>query len=226
MFSIKSFVTSYEIKKSKTDHNVPVVNGIHLHSMYDPLKEAYKLISRYEEKLKSNPKALVLGMGLSYHIKILKNILKKNHGKKAKIVVIDPNKDVFDDYLKSSKTEDVSYLITDKIDDLYSNKNFIDFLVESPTIIQHPASFNLYLSFYKSFLSYQSPTSLHEYIENIENKNMKEHLQTNLSYNSGITFHQYIESLRQSRRGLKKYDYILIALHEMNKKCSFKKVAK
>ncbi len=226
MFSIKKFVKSYEIKKSKTNHDIPVVNGVHLHSMYDPLKEAKDLICHYEEKLKNNPRAVVLGMGLCYHIKILKKILEKNHGVKGQIIVIDPNEYIFNDYLKSNKIENVSYLITDRINNIYSDKNFINFLVESPIIIKHSASFNLYHDFYKSFLSYKAPIFIHEYLDNIEDKSLKNHIQDTLSDDKKNTFHQYIETLRKSTRNFKKYDYMLIALYEMNKKYCFMKVDK
>ena len=217
MFSIKNFVKSYEIKKSKTDHNVPVINGIYLHSMYDPIKEAYELVESYKDKIRLNPNILVFGLGFGYHIKTLWDTLNDLHGPKAHLTILDPNKRTFDDYLKINKeTNNISYYITDQINECFNEKNFINFLIKSPTIIKHTASFELYHSFYKLFLSYQSPAYLQQYLNKIENESLKKNLSENLAGKSKISLHQYIEDLKKSRKCLNKYDHMLIALNEMN----------
>ena len=36
----------FQIKQSKNNLPIPIVNGVHLHSSYDPVKEAKKMISK------------------------------------------------------------------------------------------------------------------------------------------------------------------------------------
>ncbi len=43
-------ICSYEVKDSKTNLKIPVVNGVHLHSVYDPINEA-KLFAEKNEKI-------------------------------------------------------------------------------------------------------------------------------------------------------------------------------
>jgi hypothetical protein len=40
----------YEIKTSRNGLTVPVVNGIHLHSIYNPIKEAEAFATSFKEK--------------------------------------------------------------------------------------------------------------------------------------------------------------------------------
>ena len=39
-------IENYEIKTSRTEQKIPVVNGVHLHSIYNPFKEAEALIEQ------------------------------------------------------------------------------------------------------------------------------------------------------------------------------------
>lgn len=219
MFSIETFVERYEIKKSKTNHNVPVINGIHLHSMYNPIKEAEDLIFSHEEGLRKSPFALVLGLGMGHHLPILEDCLVKYHKKNIEISVIDPNRNVFNDYLKTTKFENdhkkIHYFIDDNVDSLYGSEKLVKFLTKIPTVIVHTPSFNLYSDFYKAFLSYTAPTSIHEYVHKISDSSLKKHLYSTLSDNPKMDLSLYIESLKNSTRDLKKYDYILIATKEI-----------
>ena len=219
MFSIQGFVKTYEIKKSKTNHDIPIINGVHLHSMYNPIKEAEDMVANHEEGLKSNPYALVLGLGMGHHLPIIESRLLECHKKRINISVIDPNRDVFDDYLKTigskNNSRNIHYFIDDDIGTLYESKELVKSLTEMPTLIVHSPSFNLYSNFYKSFLSYHAPTSIHEYIDKIVDSKLRKHLSSTISDNPKTDLKLYIEGLKKSTRNLKKYDHLLIAIKEM-----------
>ena len=55
-------ITSYEIKHSRTEQKVPIVNGVHLHSIYNPDKEAESLLNAQIENLKNKNEVLILGL--------------------------------------------------------------------------------------------------------------------------------------------------------------------
>ena len=219
MFSIEGLIKTYEIKKSKTNHDIPIINGVHLHSIYNPIKEAEDMVANHEESLKSNPCALVLGLGMGHHLPIIEGRLLKYHKKRIHISVIDPNRDVFDDYLKTieskNNSRNVHYFIDDDIDTLYESKELIKFLTRIPTLIVHSPSFNLYSDFYKSFLSYHAPKSIHEYVDKITDSKFRKHISSTISDNPKTDLKLYIEGLKKSSRSLEKYDHILIATKEM-----------
>ena len=68
-----------EVKKSKVETPVPVVDGIHLHSIYNPAKEAETFIGKYNENLSKQNSVLVLGLGFGYHVWQLESELRKHH---------------------------------------------------------------------------------------------------------------------------------------------------
>lgn len=54
--------------KSKTGHEVPVINGIHLHSRYGPIKEAAQCLKRDKAYFDKSRVIVVIGWGFAYHI--------------------------------------------------------------------------------------------------------------------------------------------------------------
>ncbi len=67
---------------------------VFLHSKYDPGKEAAQLVGR--KALKPGDMVLVLGFGLGYHVAEVLRVIGDN----AKVVVIEPNKEIFREALK------------------------------------------------------------------------------------------------------------------------------
>ena len=59
------------IKKSNSGHNIVTVGNTELHSSFNPVKEAYDLTQKYQDKLKIKNKILILGLGAGYHIQQL-----------------------------------------------------------------------------------------------------------------------------------------------------------
>ena len=218
MFSIQNFVKTYSIRPSKTGPYVPIVNDIPLHSLDNPVEEAQNLVDSYKKQLEKNPSALVLGLGFGYHIKELQQTLLTIHGLQSSLAIIDPCKCLFNDFSKhfssTNDTASISFFINESIDSLYKTQEVVEFLQKGPVIITHPPSFKLYNHFFKQFLSYQAPTSLHEYMDQINDKDLRKHLISTISDNPNTTLFQYAQSLHRQKRKLKKYDHLVLALHE------------
>jgi hypothetical protein len=80
---------NYQIKVAKSGHKIPVINDVHLHSSYDPIKEASAFIDKViKQPLQSN--YLILGLGFGYHIKELVSRLNQSNIK-PNLVIIEPN---------------------------------------------------------------------------------------------------------------------------------------
>ena len=169
--------------------------------------------------METHPLILVLGIGFGHHIEALQEALLKIHGSSFHLAIIDPCKDVFDDFLKqnpscNNNTGNITYHIDDNIDALYKKDTMIQFLQKGPGLIAHTPSFNLYNDFFKEFISYQAPTSIHEYVDQLNDKNLKQHLSTTL-YEKTTNLSEYTKNLDRQARELKKYDYLLLALREI-----------
>src|SRR4051812_17777421 len=74
---------------SKNGYRVPVINGISLCSMVDPLKEARKWFESYKDILNDFDHIFVLGIGGGFHIDVL---LQEIPG--TLITVIEKEKDI------------------------------------------------------------------------------------------------------------------------------------
>lgn len=170
---------NYELKMSKTGHPIPVVNGIHLHSIYNPVKEAEGVIEKYSEAIEKKHEYLVLGLGLGYHLKELVRRAKTHHGDNYKVLVIEPNARCFEDYKSHLDFDDsnVSYFISKTPNDIYSTKDVVSFLVRKPAVISHAASFNLHNLYFKDVLSYKAPKKVSEQFHLITNEDIRDLLQ-------------------------------------------------
>lgn len=168
-------ITSYEIKDSKVGLKIPVVNGVHLHSIYDPKKEAISFVEKNKELLDRSQWIVFLGMGFGYHIIEAHSYLKKK-GEDFKILVIEPNNQVYQDCVELSIKDPIDFIPYNgmQIDEIYSDRTLIDALLRKPSIIAHPASFNLYKNYFSEFLTYKSNNTVQELSKIIENKNLLE----------------------------------------------------
>ncbi len=189
----KTGINSYEIKTARTGDHVPVVNGVHLHSIYNPKKEAVNFVKKYEELLREKSNILVLGLGLGYHIKEIINFARQHHGDNFKIAVIEPNKKTYEYFKAYCKLEisdkNIQIYSEENIKKLYSDPTLISFLVNRPGVIAHTASFNLYKDFFKQYLGHQAQNSLEEISQIITDNTFKQYLENqiqNSDYNSFI----------------------------------------
>lgn len=150
-----------EIRKSKHGEDIPVVNGVFIHSAYNPIKEAEAFVENHLSTLRQKNNILVLGLGFGYHLDQILHHLNNFHPE-YRVVVIEPMLEMAEACAKvNGKNLKRTILLTDKeINDLYQNPNFIRFLMNKPGVIAHPASFNFHGEYFRNLLSYEAEQSL------------------------------------------------------------------
>lgn len=208
-FHLKTF----EVKTSKAGLSIPVVNDVHLHSAYDPMKEATTLIEKHHEAIKKNNKIIVFGLGYGYHIEVLLSEIKKYH-KNFEIYVIEPVYELFEGCrrLKRITDERVSIYAGHKIEVLYSDVNLVNYLSQKPTIIGHPASMNLHADYFKKFMSYEAPDYLVNVSNQLESNEIKRCFEKN---KPGTKYEDFIIELKNRKGKFHKSDYLILAVEEI-----------
>jgi hypothetical protein len=209
-------IISYEVKISKTELPIPVVNGVHLHSIYNPTKEAESLIQPQLNILKTKNEVLVLGLGFGYHVNLLAEELEKLHGDDFKIIVIEPNSQVSNECISNKLINSKNVLIYAAITstDLYKDLNLIHFLLRKPVIIAHPASFNLYQNYFKEFLTFEAPKKIGDIVTFIETPEIKTFL---AEYDFNLTLDEVLYNEMPTKTNLKELDFLTLALIEMTR---------
>ncbi len=76
------------------------INGITVHSAYNPVSEGKKWAESAMEKITGKPESVIIfGLGFGYHIKALVELLRETYG--VKITVVEPSAESFD-YIKEN----------------------------------------------------------------------------------------------------------------------------
>lgn len=212
----KAQTDELQIKTSKTGQEVAVLNGVHLHSIYDPEKEAREFISKHSEILSKKNSALVLGLGLGFHVKEIINKFEEVHGSHYHISVIEPSEKIYQaaltkcPYLNSTN---IRVYCDDSIERLYENVELVEFLIHKPAVIGHPASFNLWKKFFSGFLSYKAPEKITQVMANIENHEIVEYL-NDLPVNDSLQ--QLLQHIKKDKARLdQKWDFFFLALDKL-----------
>jgi hypothetical protein len=210
-------ISSYEVKTSRTNQKVPVVNGVHLHSIYNPFKEAETLINSQIENLKQKNELLILGLGFGYHVNYAIEKMTEFHGNNFRIIVIEPNNEVHKDCIENDLLNKKNVLVysgfTSK--ELYSDLDLVHFLLRKPAMIAHPASFNLYQYYFKSILTFQAPDKIEEIITYTQIHEVKDYLKT---FDSQSTFNQALYKALPQQNSFTEMDFLAMALVEMTQK--------
>lgn len=210
-------ISSYEVKTSRTNQKVPVVNGVHLHSIYNPFKEAETLISSQIETLKQKNELLILGLGFGYHVNYAIEKMIEFHGNNFRIVVIEPNtqvhKDCVDGELLNKKNVLVYSGYTSQ--ELYSDLDLVHFLLRKPGMIAHPASFNLYQYYFKNILTFKAPETIEEILNFTQVQEVKDYLK---HFDTLSTFNQALYNNLPQQNTFTEMDFLAMALVEMTQK--------
>lgn len=142
-----------EVIKAKSKDYTCRFKGLILHSLYDPKREATRLIKGIDCKARV---IFVLGFGFGYH---LQRLIKEISGR-TKIVVIDPSLSLFKeairhidlDFLKTPMASQVEFLVGVRIRDIisYIRKELAPLEIRSNeiTLLRHHSSVRLYPSYY------------------------------------------------------------------------------
>lgn len=217
-------ITSYEIKTSRTEQRVPVVNGVHLHSIYNPYKEAESLVHAQQENLKNKNEVLILGLGFAYHVNALIEKLTQFHGENFKIIIIEPNNQVYEDCIACDLLYKKNVLVYSGFSstELYSDLDLIHFLLRKPAIIAHPPSFNLYQNYFKNILTFEAPQSVKSILGFIKSLEIKKYLS---NFDPDSTLEEILYNEIPNKAQFSETDFLAMALVEMTKKSHEKKLA-
>lgn len=209
-------IENYEIKTSRTEQKVPVVNGVHLHSIYNPFKEAESLMEKYKDALEAKSEFLILGLGFAYHVNEAIEELAKIHGDNFKIVVIEPNIQVYNDCIDLGLLNKKNVLIYAgySAEELYSDIDLVHFLLRKPTVIAHPPSFNLYQLYFKNILGYEAPKTIGESQVFIQNETVKNYLS---KFNPTAKLSEILNISVPEKSRFEEMDFLAMALAEMTK---------
>lgn len=210
-------ITSYEVKTSRTEQKVPVINGVHLHSIYNPFKEAESLIEAQLETLKNKNEVLILGLGFAYHVNAVIEKLTQFHGDDFKVIVIEPNPKIYEDCIAFDLLNKKNVLVYAGFNshELYSDLDLIHFLLKKPAIIAHPPSFNLYQNYFKTILTFEAPQSIRGISEFITSSEVKKYLN---SFNQDSTLEEVLYNEIPNKEKFGQADFLAMALYEMTKK--------
>ena len=173
---------TFETVTSRSGHLIPIVNGYHIHSIYNPIKEAKSFIEANLKKVAGEKNFLVFGGGYGYHINELVNYLETNERKDFCIYVIEPNNDLKSFCVQNNPfPNQIIYLENVSPEVAFNNQEFVNFLVKKPALLIHQASFNVYKEFYESFLKFKSSRNVADLIGAIASNEFKSAL---TEYNS------------------------------------------
>ena len=203
--------SQYELQRSRNGLTVPVMNGVYLHSIYNPVKEAEAFIDGHAETLKYKNKVLVLGLGFGYHVEEIARHLNSHHGD-YEIIILEPNQRLIDDFISTRKFEDtnIKIIFKEKIKDLFTDWNFVSYLMNKPCIIKHDASFILNKDYFTKFLAYQAPKDILNYKSILTEKS-----QSIFNENLGQNLDSYVQGIKESGKKLERNDFLLLALEEI-----------
>ena len=215
-------LNTYEVKTARSGQKVPVVNGVHLHSIYNPLKEAENLTEAQLDNLKNKNEVLILGLGFGYHVNAVIEKLILFHGENYKVIVIEPNSQVYEDCLSSQLIIEKNITIYTGLNssELYGELSLIHFLLRKPVMIAHPPSFNLYHNYFKNFLTFEAPQNIKSILEFVKAEQVKNYLN---NFNSGATLDEVLYSEIPNKTQFKETDFLVMALCEITKKSHEKK---
>lgn len=207
----------FQIKISKTGHAIPVVNDVHLHSIYNPIKEAEAFLEKNKIVIKQKNKVLILGLGFAYHVNLVVKLMEENFQNDFEIAVIEPHLEMAKDCLTRNFINDERVTIYSKAmaSDLYKIDEFINFLMKGPNILTHSASFNLHERFFRDLLSYRAPTDVESISKRIRNKDLQNYLGKLQPQNDLYKFIH--EDIKKKVKADCAEDYLLLAFAGMTK---------
>lgn len=174
------FNSTIEIKTSRSENPVPVIEGIHLHSIYNPAKEAESFIQKYEQQLKNQNRILVLGLGFGYHVWQLEAQLRRDHNH-WQILIVEPDLRIVDEFenYKPVELSSCTRIVTHSlIENYYDDIELVRFMATKPLVVAHPATFNLHERFFKAFMSFEASNSIESVCRKIADQQLSRHIES------------------------------------------------
>jgi len=208
-------INSYEIETGPLGLKVPVINGIHLHSIYNPEKEAKDLIKENLGMIGQKNAILILGLGFGYHLKELVNFYKTHWGNDFLVAVVEPlDQTVLEcEKLNLLPPENVLIFSGMEINDLYANVSFTDFLLKRPGVLPHPPSLNFFDGYFRELLSRKAPKNLKDISEQIKSPEIKKYLS---KFSPDLPFDNFLANDLEKKVALDDpHDFLFHALKEL-----------
>ena len=205
----------FQIKISKTGHAVPVVGDVHLHSIYNPIKEAEAFLEKNAASIKQKNKVLILGLGFAYHVNLVLKFMEINFGNDFEIAVVEPHLNMAKECLTRDLLNDPRVTVFSKPQAalLYKIEEFVDFLLRGPTVLTHTASFNLHERYFRDLLSYRSPTDVQSISSRIKDEGLKKYFATLLPETDLNKLME--EDIKASRKATSAEEHLLLAFSKM-----------
>lgn len=204
--------TNFNIEKSRNGLSVPYMNGVYLHSIYNPKKEAELFADENKDTIKKKSHVLILGLGFGYHIEEVAKEMNNYHSH-YEILVLEPNKELINTFMETRPFEDknIKVIHLDNNENLYSNHSFVKFLMNKPSVLRHEASFSVSDTSFKDFLKFKSSESTEVYKNTLSETSKKV---MNLFHSNHIEAQQEILN-----RGQLNYqsDYLVMAFNKLIK---------
>ncbi len=207
-------IESFQIKYAKTGQAVPVINDVHLHSIYYPIREADAFINKNLSFVGDKKHVLVLGLGYGYHINSLSKYLFNKHGDNYEICVVEPLLQLVADVsaLSLVNQDKIKIFSERSIVDLFDNVDLVNFLIKRPAVLAYPASFNLCSKYFKAFLEYRASSESSEIHKRLCDESLKVFFtQTIDSANGDKTYSERINE----KINLSKIDFLFLALDKI-----------
>ncbi len=202
---------------SKTGLKVPLVNNIHIHSAYDPIKEAENLVKQSFSEFKNGDYVLVLGLGFGYHVIELIKEYERNH-LKVSLFVIEPSEEMYELCIRNNPDilhYQVQILHGSHVKTFYENRDFVNFLIHRPSIFKLSSIFNLHQNFFKSLLGYKASTKMEDIQKIIEDEELKSYAN---EVNQQEDLLNYVSNLKNSNiEELTQFDLLLLSLNSISK---------
>jgi hypothetical protein len=205
---------SVEFLEAKSGHRIPKINGMHMHSLYNPVEEAKEFIQNKKEILKKNPHILVLGLGCGLHIdEIIKNLLIY-HDQNYQLKVIDPNPKVVKEYNHFIPPEDNHFEIIceNDIANIYRRESYMSFLAKKPAIIYHDPSYSVYADYFKAYLGFTSPQNVSEFVDNIYSPQIQDYLK---EFHLNHSYQEITQMIQEKDHAPAKWDLLFMALNQI-----------
>jgi hypothetical protein len=155
-----------EIKKSKHGEMIPAIDGVFLHSAYNPIREAEAFVENHLSTLRQKNNILVLGLGFAYHIDQMLYHLNNFHTQ-YRLVVIEPSLSMAEAcrQIHPQNLDKIILLAGKEVKTLFEDANFIRFLMDKPGVIAHPTSLNLNSDYFSKLLSFEADQTIKSFAE-------------------------------------------------------------
>ena len=208
-----------EIKNSKTGLPIAVYDGVHLHSIYNPVKEAQDFAAKQIKIDETNRNILILGFGFGYHVKEIEKKMSSIFGEDFTILVVETKKELLEKFKAASPFgfgKNVHFFFGKTVNDFYNQVQYVDFLCLKPKTIPHYPSFNLSTSFFKNFLSFNASTKLQNIAKLVKDQKVSDYILN--SMDTIIDLNQNIKKIEKEKSSPSHMDQIFLAYQELGLK--------